>query len=194
MAEGLAGDGVFLWQVPNTPSHDCFIRATATDRLVPSLNASFETKAAFTISPPYVDTEAPNVQIVSPAMGAALDNIVPVVINATDNLNAVRVELFLDRNSIGNLTTTPLSLKWDTRLGPNGPHTIMARAWDGAGNTGDSTLVSVTVKNAVPKQTGGEEGIPVEWWAVAVVLDMATVVIIIAALVWRRKKAGPPII
>ena len=47
----------------------------------------------------------------------------------------------------GEDTTSPYSVSWDTTTVPNGVHTIIARARDTSGNTGDSLPVSVTVSN-----------------------------------------------
>ena len=47
----------------------------------------------------------------------------------------------------GEDTTSPYSVSWDTTTVPNGVHTIIARARDTSGNTGDSIPVSVTVSN-----------------------------------------------
>ena len=50
------------------------------------------------------------------------------------------------------VTTAPYSTSWNTAAVLNGPHTLAARARDGAGNSTTSTAVSVTV-------TGGISGL-----------------------------------
>jgi hypothetical protein len=183
----LANDGNYLWQVPPTPSADCFVRATATDVYHPSWNASNESKAAFTINVPFVDTQPPAVQITAPENGAVLARTVPLKLTASDNVKVLRVEIFLDGVSVGNLTAASISLEWDTRLTSNGPHTIAARVWDVAGNSGNATPVTVTVKNAVVQTGGGGSLLAADWWAVAAVVAAAVFGAIIGL---RRKKSG----
>jgi len=47
-------------------------------------------------------------------------------------------------------TTSPYSVAWNTAASSNGPHTLKAVAYDAAGNSTTSTIITVTVDNATP--------------------------------------------
>lgn len=92
------------------------------------------------------DTTAPNVSFTSPASGASVSGIVPVQINASDNVAVVAVTLSVDGVLLGGENTAPYAFSWDTRSLSNGGHTLTATAQDAAQNS-RSTSVSVTVAN-----------------------------------------------
>jgi len=50
----------------------------------------------------------------------------------------------------GSDTTAPYSLAWDTATAANGAHSLLAKAYDAAGNVGSSATVGITVSNAPP--------------------------------------------
>jgi len=89
------------------------------------------------------DDIPPDVSITYPQMGAVVAGIVSVSVNASDNVEVARVELYVD----GNLTTTstlaPFTMEWDVDETPGGQHVIRARAFDAAGNSAVSSDVSV---------------------------------------------------
>src|SRR3989475_5596864 len=51
------------------------------------------------------------------------------------------------------LFRSPFSFVWDTRTADNGSHSLMAKAYDAAGNVGPSTTVTVNVQNSAPDTT-----------------------------------------
>ena len=79
----------------------------------------------------------------------ALSGTVTISANASDNVGVRGVTFLVDNAAVGGGedTTSPYSVSWDTTTVPNGVHTIIARARDTSGNTGDSLPVSVTVSN-----------------------------------------------
>jgi hypothetical protein len=96
------------------------------------------------------DWTPPNVRILSPAEGATVNSTVRVLANASDDFGLAKVSFFLDgalqqENNSGGPTFT---WDWDTATAFNGPHTVLVRAEDGAGQAARST-VNVSVKNAV---------------------------------------------
>lgn len=102
------------------------------------------TQAASMVS---TDTQAPNVSITSPTGGAAVAGVVPVDVSYSDNVGVTRVELYVDGRLVANDDSSPFAFAWDSVTVSDGPRTLVARAYDAAGNVGASASVSVTVRN-----------------------------------------------
>jgi leucyl aminopeptidase len=96
------------------------------------------------------DTTPPTTSITSPAAGATVSGTTTVAANAADNVGVTRVELYVDGTLAGTDTSSPYSFAWNTTTVANGSHSLSTRAFDAAGNFGDSASVPVTVSN-----TGG---------------------------------------
>jgi hypothetical protein len=99
------------------------------------------------------DTTPPTTSITSPANGATVSGTVTVSANASDDVGVSRVELYVDGTLHSTDTSSPYSFSWSTTAVANGSHSLQTRAFDAAGNSGASGVVSVTVSNA----TGGGE-------------------------------------
>lgn len=95
------------------------------------------------------DTQPPTVSISSPATASTVKGSVAVNVAATDNTGVTRVDLLLDGALFASDTTAPFAFIWDSTTVADGNHTIEAQAFDAAGNSATSSLVSVTVQNAV---------------------------------------------
>jgi hypothetical protein len=67
---------------------------------------------------------------------------------ATDDVGVTKVEFWVDGALKGNSTTAPYSMTLDSRTLPNGTHSLMAKAFDAAGNSGSSAAVSFDISNA----------------------------------------------
>jgi hypothetical protein len=98
------------------------------------------------------DTTPPTVSLTSPASGATLSGAVSITASATDNVGVARVEFYVDGALLGTSTAAPYSASWSTTSATNAAHTLLAKAWDAAGNVGTSQAVTVTVSN------GGSSG------------------------------------
>ncbi len=73
-----------------------------------------------------------------------------ITANATDNAAVVGVKFFLNGNLLGSEDlTAPYGISWNSKTISNGSYTLTAVARDGAGNTGTSTDVLITVNNDV---------------------------------------------
>lgn len=94
------------------------------------------------------DTEQPGTAITVPAAGATVGGSTTVTASASDNVQVTRVEFWLDNALLATDSTSPYSIVWDTTGVANGPHTLVSKAYDAAGNQGASPAVSVTVFNA----------------------------------------------
>jgi subtilisin family serine protease len=94
------------------------------------------------------DTQPPVVSISSPT-GGTVSGIVPVNVSASDNVGVTRVDLLVNGTLLASDTTTPYGFSWDS-TGLGGGATLVARAYDAAGNSGTSQTVTVTVGAAPP--------------------------------------------
>jgi peptidoglycan/xylan/chitin deacetylase (PgdA/CDA1 family) len=98
-----------------------------------------------------VDTQAPATKITSPASGATVTGITPILAEATDNVSIVSVRFFLDGVSLGSKaapTVTGGSIyrwNWETTATSKGLHTLTVAATDQAGNLTTSAPITVTV-------------------------------------------------
>ncbi len=103
--------------------------------------------------PPPPDTEAPVTAITAPSGGATVSGTTTVTATATDNVGVTRVELWVDGALGPNDTSSPYSFSWNTGGLSNGSHTLQSRAYDAAGLTGSSAIVTVTVSNGPAPDT-----------------------------------------
>lgn len=114
-----------------------------------------------------LDDEAPTITITSPT-GGDVSGIVPIDVNASDNVGITRVELFVNNQKMITDTQAPFAFAWDSSDVADGDYTLTAHAFDAAGNQAVSPTVVVTVKNntaiddeaptiTITSPTGGEE-------------------------------------
>jgi hypothetical protein len=97
------------------------------------------------------DTESPTVSITSPTAGTIVNASVTVSASATDNTGVTNVEFYRGNGVLlGSDATSPYSISLDTTTLTNGSHSIYSKAYDGSGNIGTSTSVSITVDNGMP--------------------------------------------
>jgi subtilisin family serine protease len=112
------------------------------------VNAAAAVQAALTATPaPAPDTTPPTVSITSPANSSSVSGIVPVSIQAADNVGVARVDLVVNGTVVASDSTAPFSFSWDSTGTPNGMANLVANAYDAAGNLGQSTTISVSVAN-----------------------------------------------
>jgi hypothetical protein len=93
----------------------------------------------------YVDTTAPSLTITSPLANSTVNGRVSIIATASDATGINWVEFYVDGNLIGRDTGSPYSANWNARKANVGPHDIVVKAIDKAGNSSSQTL-SVTVK------------------------------------------------
>jgi hypothetical protein len=118
----------------------------------PSGNVGTSTGVAFTISNTTTDTTAP---IVS-ATESGTSGIITFAATASDASGVAKVEFYVDGALQGTDTTSPYGLAVNSTLLANASHTLVAKAYDPAGNIGTSTGVAFTVNNLPPSTNFNE--------------------------------------
>jgi hypothetical protein len=94
------------------------------------------------------DTTLPTCSLTAPTAGATVSGTVSVTATASDNVGVTKVEFWIDGALKGTDTSSPYSYSWVTTTYANSAHSIVAKAYDAAGNVKSSTTVTVTVNNA----------------------------------------------
>jgi len=127
----------FLWDTTTTPDGTYTLEAVAYDG---AGNMGQSSGVAVKVANA-VDTIAPTVAITSPAIGATVGTSAIISIAASDNVGVSRIELYID----GTLVTskaglTNLAYAWNTRKVTTGAHTLTAKAFDAAGNSGTTSM------------------------------------------------------
>jgi len=90
------------------------------------------------------DTTPPVVAITSPADGATVSRNISITVSAKDNVGVTRVVIYVDNVQLCSDTSAPYTCSWNTRKASAGLHTITATAWDGAGNPGKASPITIT--------------------------------------------------
>jgi len=96
------------------------------------------------------DVIPPAVTMTSPANNAILSGPVTISSSASDNLGVSSVEFYCNGLLLYASNVAPYSFSWDTTTVANGNYSIVAIASDNAGNTTQSSSITVTVNNIVP--------------------------------------------
>ena len=112
--------------------------ATAVDDAGNSASASI----AVTVSNAG-DTTAPAISIMSPANGATVSGNVSVLVNTSDNVGRSESRVVCRWPTKRASTSAPFTTKWNARKASGGAHTLQAKAYDQAGNSGASQTVVV---------------------------------------------------
>jgi len=90
------------------------------------------------------DVTAPTVQITSPTTGSTVaSRSAKVYVTAADNVGVTRVELRIDGKLYATSSSAMPVFSWNTFKISRGAHTLEAVAYDAAGNSGRSAIVTV---------------------------------------------------
>jgi hypothetical protein len=101
------------------------------------------------------DTTAPSVAISSPAGGAIVSGLVPIDVSAFDDVGVTRVDLVVNGTPVASDSSAPFAFSWDSTKVADGKVTLIAYAYDAAGNYAGSTAVNATVRNTVDTTAPG---------------------------------------
>ncbi len=99
------------------------------------------------------EQSAPTVSISSPSGSINVSGTVLISVNASDNVGVSKVEFYVNGVLKATDTATPYVYSWDTTTLAPGAYTLMAKAYDAAGNIGQSATSTVTVVNDVTPPT-----------------------------------------
>lgn len=108
---------------------------------------------AAAVAAPAADTQAPTVAISTPAGGATVSGTVAIDVAASDNVGVTRVDLKVNGTLLASDVGAPFQFSWDSTKVANGTASLVAVAYDAAGNSKSSTAVSVSVANPVVADT-----------------------------------------
>jgi subtilisin family serine protease len=112
------------------------------------VDAAAALRATVAYQPP-VDTTAPLASIAAPLANSSVSGLVGVSVNASDNVGVARVDLMVNGTVVATDTAAPYSFSWDSTGVANGMASVVAVAYDAAGNAGKSAAVAVNVANTV---------------------------------------------
>jgi len=91
------------------------------------------------------DTTAPTIVITYPANSSTLTETTTVTVDVADDGEIGIVKLLVDGVETYADTTAPYQFVWDVCVQSTGTHTLMAKTEDGAGNQGQSDLLTFTI-------------------------------------------------
>jgi hypothetical protein len=94
------------------------------------------------------DAIAPTVSLASLTSGSVISGNIAILAAASDNVGVSRIEFYVDNVLKNTDASTPYSFALDTTQLANGSHVILAKAYDGAGNTAQAAA-TVVVNNVV---------------------------------------------
>ena len=97
-----------------------------------------------------VDTQPPTASITAPLANATVSGLVAVDVLAADNVAVARVELQVNGSVVAVDSAGPFGFSWNSTGVSNGMSTLVAVAYDAAGNKTASSPISVNVANYVP--------------------------------------------
>ena len=100
-------------------------------------------------APVATDTQAPTASISAPLANATVSGLVAVNVTATDNVGVTRVELQVNGSTVAVDSAAPFAFSWDSIGVLNGMSTLVAVAYDAAGNQRASAPIAVNVANNV---------------------------------------------
>jgi chitinase len=112
---------------------------------VTAYNEAGESSYSNVVSVP--ELTSPTTSISYPANNASVSGTVALTASASDNVGVSRVEFYVNGALQGSDTSTPYTCSWNTASLAAGSYTLTARAYDAAGNVGQSGAVTVTVVN-----------------------------------------------
>ena len=106
--------------------------------------------AAAMASVPVGDTQAPTAAIAAPLANSSVSGLVTVNVSAADNVGVSRVELQVNGSVVAVDNAAPYGFSWNSAGVANGMATLVAIAYDTAGNSKASAPVAVNVANSIP--------------------------------------------
>ena len=94
------------------------------------------------------DTTLPTVSLTAPGNATTVSGTITISASASDNVGVSRVEFYQNGILLSATNVAPYGYNWNTSFLANGSYNLTAKAFDAAGNVGQSGTVSVTVANS----------------------------------------------
>jgi subtilisin family serine protease len=117
------------------------------------VNAQAAVQAAASYAAAASDTIPPAVAIATPLGGSTVSGLATVDVSGSDKLGVTRVVLKVNGVTLATDSSAPFGFSWDTTKVANGMATLVAYAYDAAGNTAASLPVAVNVANNMIQDT-----------------------------------------
>jgi hypothetical protein len=134
----------FNWNTTGAANGGHTLTAKAYDEAGNSASSQISVTVSNEAAPPAGDTTAPQICITSPLDEAVVGATnLSVCVNTSDNVGVVKVELYVDGKLQASSSSSPFTIKWNTRKASIGPHTLQSKAYDAAGNVGVSPAITV---------------------------------------------------
>jgi hypothetical protein len=111
------------------------------------VDAAAAVKMALATTGTATDTQPPTASITSPGASSTVSGVTAVNVTVGDNVGVTKAELLVNGAVRATDTTAPFAFSWDTKTAANGMSSLNVRAYDAAGNIGQSATVSVNVAN-----------------------------------------------
>lgn len=131
----------FSWNTSSYPNGAYTIQSKAYDA---AGNVGSSVLVTVSVQNSVPDTTPPTVRITSPTGGTITGKTTPVSVVATDNVGVTRVDLLVDGKKYATSTSATPTFTWNTSKLARGSHTLQAVAYDAAGNSARSSVVTVT--------------------------------------------------
>jgi len=172
------GDGA-LAAVQGPVSHTYSTVGTYTATFTATSNQGQSASATRTITVTSgSDTQPPTVSATESGTSGSLT----FTATASDNVGVTQVAFYVDGVLAGTDTASPYTLAFDSTTVADGSHSLVAKAYDAAGNVGTSPSVAFTISNGAGGSTttqvlgnpGFETGTASPWVAAAGILDNGT--------------------
>ena len=109
-----------------------------------------KTSSVVNITVENIDITPPEVSLLTPTAGSELKGDVALTASATDNVAIAKVEFFYGSTKIGESTSSPYTINWDTTSLADGNYSLRVEATDTSDNTAMSWMVKVKIKNEKP--------------------------------------------
>jgi len=97
---------------------------------------------------------SPEVSLTSPTDNETISGTISVDATASDNVGVTSVEFYANGHLLAATNVAPYSYIWDTELFVNGMYALSAKAYDAAGNVGQTGNVNVNVSNGLSVTLG----------------------------------------
>lgn len=117
-------------------------------------NVAQSANVLVTVNNPVADTTAPSVAVTAPVNNTSVSGTVSVTASASDNVGVSKVEFYINSVLAATDSASPFAYSWNTGLVPNGTYSVMAKAYDAAGNVGQSAFVTANVNNTTTPPAG----------------------------------------